>query len=126
MNLHGCETILLVEDEEAVRTVTQRILERNGYRVLAAQTPGDALLLQEQEAGQVHLLLTDIVMPRMTGVELATRLLDRWPAMKVLYMSGYTDSSLTSHDVPRTGAAFLQKPFTSEMMARKVRSVLEA
>jgi DNA-binding NtrC family response regulator len=123
--LYGSETILLVEDEEAVRTVTQRILERNGYRVLVAQSPGDALLLQEQETGQVHLLLTDVVMPRMSGVELAARLLERWPSMKILYMSGYTDSSMTAHDVPATSASFMQKPFTSEMMARKVRTVLD-
>ncbi len=124
-HLRGHETVLLVEDEEAVRGVAQRMLERNGYRVLVAQNPGDALLVSEQHGQRIDLLLTDVVMPRMNGAELASRFLTRWPELKVLYMSGYTDGSVVAHGVLESGVPFLQKPFTSDQFARKVRSVLD-
>ncbi len=121
MDLRGSETILLVEDEEAVRVVARRILERYGYRVIVAQNAVTAL----QEAEKIHLMLTDVVMPLMSGVDLATRMRTRWPDVKVLYMSGYTDGSIVSHGALKDGAPFLQKPFTSETLARKVRSILD-
>jgi two-component system, cell cycle sensor histidine kinase and response regulator CckA len=124
MNLHGSETILLVEDEEAVRVVAQHILERSGYHLIVAKTPGDAILLREQHPDPIHLLLTDVVMPEMNGADLAARLTARWPEMKVLYMSGYTDGSIGSLGALQSSASFLQKPFTSEGLARKVRGVL--
>jgi two-component system cell cycle sensor histidine kinase/response regulator CckA len=124
-NLRGTETILLVEDEEAVRVVAQHILERNGYRVIVAQNPGDAILLREQHVEPIHLLLTDVVMPGINGAELAAQLTGRSPEMKVLYMSGYTDGSIASLGALQSSASFLQKPFTSQSLTRKVRSVLE-
>ena len=117
--------ILLVEDEPNVRRIARRILERNGYLVIVAQNAGDALLLVEQRAEPIHLLLTDVVMPGMSGVELARRLAARRPEMKVLYMSGYTDGTIVSQGLLERGVAFLQKPLTSELLARKVRSVLD-
>jgi CheY-like chemotaxis protein len=123
-DLRGDETILLVEDEQAVREVARRILERHGYTVLAAQSPSDALLLGETHPGAIHLLLTDVVMPKMTGADLARRLVVRRPELRVLYMSGYTDGSIDSQGVLEDRTAFVQKPFTSELLARKVRSAL--
>ena len=125
VNVHGTETILLVEDDEAVRAVARRALERTGYRVIVAQDTADALRLPEHTHEPVHLLLTDVVMPSMSGVELATRLLAHWPHLKVVYMSGYTDGSIVSHGVSQRGASFLQKPFTSEQLGLKLRSVLD-
>jgi PAS domain S-box-containing protein len=124
-NLGGTETVLLVEDEQAVREVARRILERHGYTVLAAQSASDALLLGESHPSAIHLLLTDVVMPRMSGAELAERLLARRPELKVLYMSGYTDGSIATQGILAAATAFVQKPFSSEAMARKVRSALD-
>jgi PAS domain S-box-containing protein len=121
----GTETILLVEDEEGVRVVAQRMLERNGYRVIVAD-PSDALALSDELGRQIDLLMTDVVMPRMSGATLAARLCERWPAMKVLYVSGYTDGTVAAHGVLESGVPFLQKPFTSEQLARKLRGVLDA
>jgi len=122
--LRGSETILLVEDQEQVRAVAASILQRNGYRVIVAQNAGDALLLAERHRGGIHLLLTDVVMPQISGVELARRIALLRPEMKVLFMSGYTDDSIVRHGVLDSRMAFLQKPFTPESLTRKLREVL--
>jgi two-component system cell cycle sensor histidine kinase/response regulator CckA len=122
----GTETVLLVEDEESVRSVAQRMLERNGYRVIVARDSEDALRLSDELGDQIDVLLTDVVMPRMSGAALASRLLARWPTIKVLYVSGYTDGTVMEHGVLEHGVPFLQKPFTSEQLAHKLRSVLDA
>jgi PAS domain S-box-containing protein len=126
VTLRGHETILLVEDDDQVRRVAQGILERHGYQVLVARHAGEALLFCEQHTGTIHLLVTDVVMPQMSGPELARRLVKDRPEMKVLCMSGYTDDSIVRHGVLEARVAYLQKPLTSEALARKVRDVLDA
>jgi two-component system cell cycle sensor histidine kinase/response regulator CckA len=125
-NPRGMETVLLVEDDGAVRAVAQRMLERSGYRVLVAEGPDAALRQRELHGPHIDLLLTDVVMPRMSGAELATRLAPSCPEMKVLFMSGYTDITIGAHGVLDSGASFLQKPFSSRQLSQKVRSTLEA
>jgi CheY-like chemotaxis protein len=123
-DLSGNETILLVEDEPAVREVARRILERHGYRVLVAASPSEAVSVCQAEPHAIHLLLTDVVMPGSSGAQLAELLVGARPALKVLYVSGYTDGSIESQGVLGPGVSFLQKPFTSDSLASKVRSVL--
>jgi two-component system cell cycle sensor histidine kinase/response regulator CckA len=121
----GWETVLLVEDEDAVRALAREVLRRNGYVVLEARHGVDALRLAERHTDDIHLLITDVVMPHMSGKEAAERLTTVRPSMKVLFMSGYTDHAVMHRDLT-PGAAFLQKPFTAEAFARKVRQVLDS
>jgi len=120
----GTETILLVEDDEAVRAVAEEALRLSGYTVLTARHSDEAFRLHGGCKGPIHLLITDVVMHGMGGLELAGRLVPARPAMKVLYMSGYTDDAVVRHGVLTEQMAFLQKPFTPDALARKVRDVL--
>ncbi|MEN3334596.1 MAG: hypothetical protein V7641_3961 [Blastocatellia bacterium] len=123
--LRGTETILLAEDEEIVRELTREVLEMYGYRVLETPNGGAALLLCERYEGPIDLLITDVIMPEMSGRELANRLAQLRPEMAALYMSGYTDDAIVHHGILESDIAFLQKPFTPNALARKVREILD-
>jgi signal transduction histidine kinase/ActR/RegA family two-component response regulator len=120
----GGEVILLVEDEEAVRAVTGQLLQGQGFDVLIAGSPQEALVLAEQMGRPIDLLITDIIMPGMNGRMMAERLLVRFPAMKVLYLSGYNNDVLTRHGID-PGAAFLPKPYPAATLMSKVREILD-
>jgi CheY-like chemotaxis protein len=122
----GSETILLVEDEEAVRALAARILQECGYKVLESMGPKDALQIGHRHKEPIDLLLTDVVLPRMGGRKVAEHLVISRPGMKVLYMSGYTDDVIFHRGVLEANTAFLQKPFTFATLTRKVREVLDA
>ncbi len=123
-SLRGTETILLVEDEPAVRAVARQILTRQGYAVLEAADGQTALAMVDAGGPRVDLVLTDVVMPGMSGRSLADRLASRYPGLRVLYMSGYTDDAIVRHGMLEPGLAYLQKPFRPDALARKVREVL--
>jgi len=120
----GTETILVVEDEESLLEVARRTLIEVGYTVLTAAQGDAAILACAQHAGDLQLLLTDVVMPRMSGRALAEQLVRTRPRLKALYMSGYTDEAIVHHGVLDPGTHFLGKPFTSADLMRKVREVL--
>lgn len=122
----GHETILLVEDEPALRAMVRGVLESKGYKVLEARHGEDALMVAELHRGPIDLLLTDVVMPGMSGRELAEHLAGAHRETKILYMSGYTDDAIVHHGVLASDVAFLQKPFTPDAVVRKVREVLDA
>src|SRR5690606_6738766 len=122
----GEETILLVEDEPAVRDLAQRILRRKGYRVIVASNGREALDLVERQEGPIGLLVTDLIMPQMDGRELAQRLAALRPGLPVLFMSGYTGDTIAQRGVLDPDVAFIEKPFSPEGLARKVREILDA
>ena len=122
----GSEVVLVVEDDAAVRPLVSGLLGAHGYKVLIAPGPEEALRICADHKETIDLLLTDLVMPKMSGRQLAERLVSLRPKLKVLYMSGYTDDAIVHHGVLEKGTAFLQKPFTPGALARKVREVLDA
>jgi signal transduction histidine kinase len=122
----GSETVLVVEDEAEVRALARDILEMSGYSVLEAGGPHEALELVERRREPIHLVLTDVVMPGMSGRALAGRLAAVAPEIRVMYMSGYTDDTLGRHGMLDSGTAFLEKPFTPQALSRKVRETLDA
>jgi signal transduction histidine kinase/DNA-binding response OmpR family regulator len=121
----GSETILLVEDQKEVRELACRILAKNGYAVLEAGGGAEAIEISERHKGPIHLLVSDVVMPQISGRDLADRLVHSRPEMRRLFMSGYTDDAILRHGILDEGVSFLEKPFTSEALARKVREVLD-
>jgi two-component system cell cycle sensor histidine kinase/response regulator CckA len=121
----GGETILVVEDEEDVRSLAVRILEKQGYKVLEASCGNDALVLSKERKEPIHMVLTDVVMPGMSGRQLADQLIHLHPKMKVLYMSGYTDNAVFHHGVLEEGVNYIHKPFTIDGLMKKMREVLD-
>jgi CheY-like chemotaxis protein len=121
----GTETILLAEDEEMVRNLARESLKMHGFTVLEAANAGEALLICQQYKGRIDLLLTDVVMPRVSGRELAEQLVGLRPDMRVLYMSGYPDQAIVHHGILDEAIAFIGKPFTPDSLALKVVEVLQ-
>ena len=121
----GIETILVVEDEPMILDITTTMLELQGYKILAAATPGEALRLAREQAGTIHLLMTDVVMPEMNGRDLAEKLLVLYPDLKLLFMSGYTANVIAHHGVLDEGVHFIQKPFALKDLAAQVREALD-
>ncbi|GEM_PF-1281625 len=124
--LRGAETILLAEDDEAVRAIARHMLVAFGYHVVEARTPADALQICRQHDGPIQVLLADVVMPRMNGFELAREALVIRPDLKVVFMSGYPHQTVAERGVGQPGSAFLQKPFTPAQLAGAVRAVVDA
>jgi len=122
----GSETILLAEDEEAVRSFARELLESRGYQVLEAKGGHEALEVGGRYKKRIHLLLTDVVMPQMSGAELVKHLAPLHPETKVLYMSGYGDHAVVQHGLLDASTVFLRKPFTADVLARKLREVLDS
>jgi CheY-like chemotaxis protein len=120
----GTETVLVVEDADGLRELTRRLLQREGYSVLLAENAAKAVQLFEQHPS-INVVLTDVVMPGGSGPELTSRLVERRPNLKVIYMSGHTDEAIVQHGVLKSGIAFLHKPFSSEALGRKIREVLD-
>nr|MQY77439.1 response regulator [Spirochaeta sp.] len=121
----GSETILLVEDEDLVRNYTVTILEKYGYRVLAAPSGGAALKLCEKEGHSLNMVVTDLVMPGMSGSQLIEQLSALYPQIKVLYSSGYTENSIVHHGVLDAGIEFIQKPYGAEELLAKIKEIFE-
>jgi signal transduction histidine kinase/CheY-like chemotaxis protein len=123
---HGRETILLVEDEPAILNIALLMLEKQGYTVLAASTPGEAIRMAREYPGNIQMLMTDVIMPEMNGRDLAKNILSLYPRVKRLFMSGYTADVIAHHGVLDEGVHFIQKPFSLPTMAAKVRMVLDS
>ena len=126
VSCQGSETVLVVEDEAAVRVLVRRVLESNGYRVLEARHGAEALVICDEHKDPIHLLVTDVIMPEMSGKQLAERVSAQRPEVKILYISGYTDNAIVHHGLLEAGTNFLQKPFTPDTLVRKLRAVLDA
>jgi PAS domain S-box-containing protein len=124
--LHGGETVLLVEDDASVCELVRAVLTRHGYSVLAAQRPQEAETICREYGQKIDLLLTDVILPEMTGPDLAKRLTAREPGMRIMFMSGYIDDSVVREEIREKGIAYLQKPFTPANLVKKVRDVLDA
>ncbi len=122
----GTETVLLAEDDPLLLPLAREVLARLGYTVLEARTPADAVAVAQAHAGVIHLLVSDVIMPGESGLQLARRLLEARPALRVLFISGYSDEAIVRHGLLDPGTAFLQKPFTPAALARKVRELLDA
>jgi CheY-like chemotaxis protein len=122
----GRETILLVEDEDAVRTLTRMVVQANGYTVLEASDPKEALHIAAHQQEPIQLLVSDVMMPGLGGPQLAERLLGQRPGLKVLFLSGYTDDAIVRQGVLQEEVNFLQKPFSTAALVQKVRAVLDA
>ena len=122
----GTETVLVVEDEDAVRRIVKIALESTGYRVVEARNGREALEVARARKGKIHILVTDVVMPEMSGRELAERIAQDHSGVKILFMSGYTDDAVVRHGIVESGVSFLQKPFSPLALARKVREVLDS
>ena len=123
--VRGDETILVVEDEKAVRELTLKMMQQLGYTVLPAASGAEAIEVSRSFAGDIALLLTDVVMPNMSGRQLADILAKTRPGMKVLYLSGYTENTVVHHGVLEAGVDFLPKPFSREALSRKIRDILK-
>ncbi len=117
-------TIMLVEDDGGVRALVKDILRSSGYRIMEADNGNAALVIENDYEGKIDLLLTDVIMPGITGAELARTLAAKRPDMKILYMSGYTNEAIDRHGVLQEDIAFLQKPFTTRVLLEKVRQIL--
>ena len=124
--LRGTETILLVEDDPQLRQLTTSVLSHCGYKVLAAATPDEGLAICEANHRDIRLLVTDVVMPRMNGRQLAERIQKMCPKIRILYISGYTDNAIVHYGVLDPGLWFLAKPFTLSALIAKVREVLDS
>jgi two-component system cell cycle sensor histidine kinase/response regulator CckA len=121
----GHETILLVEDDRAILEMTEMMLQRLGYAVLSAETPGEAVRLAKDYGGEIHLLMTDVVMPEMNGRDLAKNILSIHPNLKRLFMSGYTANVIAHHGILDEGVNFIQKPFSRQKLSFKLREALD-
>jgi PAS domain S-box-containing protein len=123
---HGTETVLVVEDDQAIRQLVRGILESKGYKILEAGSGAEALSLCHNHSGAIHVILTDVVMPQMSGPEMALQWLARRPQTKIIYMSGYTNNAICHHGLLDRDLAFIEKPFTPQALENKVREVLDA
>jgi two-component system cell cycle sensor histidine kinase/response regulator CckA len=120
----GTETLLLVEDDDTVRHLMRETLQREGYHVKDTADPNAALRISDAHRGTIHLLITDVIMPKMSGTEMAAMLVRERPDMKVLYISGYTDNAVVNSGLLHQEVAFLQKPFTPAALVQKVHELL--
>ena len=125
ISTQGTETILVVEDEKTVRKFVCEILQTQGYKIIEAKTPSEGLKLASSYKDQIHLLLTDVIMPGINGLELYKKITDTWPDIKVMYMSGYTDDVMVNFGMPKEEIHLLQKPFKVHALTKMIRQILD-